>query len=160
MRPRGTPRNHRPVSRTTILVGYDAHAAAERALDRAIQEARTRDGQLVVLAVAKMPLDPQGPQNFGTLDDAPLEGLPSAPPPEQEQALAAARRKVAEAAIPAQYLWTAGDPSASIVHVARDKRASLVVLGEHHHSLFGGLFGTDVAKNVAGELGPETIVVA
>jgi len=159
MRPPRRDSDDRPVSRSTILVGYDAHPPAERALDRAIDEARKRDARLVVLTVAAMPLDPEGPQNFGSLDDSPPVQLPAAAPPEQERALEAARRRVDEA-VPAKFIWSAGDPSASIVEAARDERASLVVLGEHHHGLFGRMFGTDVAENVAAELGAETIVVA
>lgn len=147
------------MARTTILVGYDAHPPADRALARAVEEARKRDGRLVVLAVARMPLDPQDPQNFGSLDDSPPVQLPTEAPPEQRQALEAARRQVDEA-IPAEFVWAVGEPAASIVEVAREQRASLVVLGEHHHSRLGRLFGTDTAKSVADELGSETIVVA
>ena len=38
---------------------------------RAIEEARDSGRQLVVVAVLEMPLNPEGPQNFGTLDDSP-----------------------------------------------------------------------------------------
>lgn len=148
------------MAKTTILVGYDAHPAADRALDRAIEEARTRDGQIVVLAVAKMPLNPEGPQNFGSLEGVPADMLPVYAPPEQEQALEEARKRIESAGIQGDYVWAAGDPTASIVDTARDRHASLVVLGEHHHSALGRLFGTDVVKNVTAELGAETIVVA
>jgi nucleotide-binding universal stress UspA family protein len=57
-------------------------------------------------------------------------------------------------------VWAIGEPASSIVEAARERRASLVVLGEHHHSGLGRLFGTDTAKNVADELGSEMIVVA
>jgi hypothetical protein len=56
---------------STILVGYDGAPPARAALIRAIEEARESHANLVVVAVAEMPLNPEGPQNFGTLDDSP-----------------------------------------------------------------------------------------
>ena len=56
---------------STIVVGYDGEDAATRALDRAIEEARAGGDELVVVSVAEMPFNPEGPQNFGTLDDTP-----------------------------------------------------------------------------------------
>jgi len=46
---------------STIVVGYDGAAPASRALDRAIEEARKSRAQLLVIAVAEMPLNPEGP---------------------------------------------------------------------------------------------------
>ena len=60
---------------STIVVGYDGEDAADRALDRAIEQARDHHAKLLVVSVAEMPLNPEGPQKFGTLDDSPaLEG--------------------------------------------------------------------------------------
>ena len=52
-----------------ILVGYDGSDGGRRALDRAIAEARESRGRIVVLSVANMPLSPDAPRHFGTLDD-------------------------------------------------------------------------------------------
>ena len=49
----------------TILIGFDDSDVAERALDRAIAEAKSSGDPLVVVAVADMPFDPEGPQGFG-----------------------------------------------------------------------------------------------
>ena len=45
-----------------------------------------------------------------------------------------------------------------VVEAARDARADVVVLGEHHHGFLGSLFGTDVAAGVERELGSAVIV--
>jgi nucleotide-binding universal stress UspA family protein len=143
----------------TIVVGYDDEAPARRALERAIEEVRASHGHLIVVAVAEMPLDPEGPQNFGTLDDSPARMIPLVPSPELEGVLERARRTVEGAGVQAEYVWAAGDPAVTIVDTARDRHADLVVLGSHHHGFLGRLFGLDVAAEVERELGSATLVV-
>lgn len=142
-----------------VLVGFDDSAAARRALDRGIEEARTRHARLVVLSVFEVPLDPQVDRFFGTLDDvADWEGQPIAPPPELVGLLARARDEVEGAGLQADFMWAAGEPGRAIVDAARDARADVVVLGEHHHGFLAGLLGTDVAAEVERELGSAVIV--
>ena len=43
-----------------VVVGYDATPAGEAALERALEEAATSGGKLVVVTVAEMPLDVEG----------------------------------------------------------------------------------------------------
>ena len=145
--------------RQTILVGYDDKEPAKRALQHAVEEAKREGARLVVLVVAEMPLNPQGIQNYGTLDDSPPVMMPVAPPPDVEAALDNAQETVRAAGLEAEFAWSAGDPSAEIVGAARDQGADLVVLGEHHHSALGRLFGSDTAAEVEGELGANVVVV-
>jgi nucleotide-binding universal stress UspA family protein len=142
-----------------VLVGFDDSPAAKRALDRGIAEARARKTRLVVLSVFEVPLDPQVDRFFGTLDDiADWEGKPIAPPPELVGLLTRARDEVESAGLQADFMWAAGEPGNAIVEAARDARADVVVLGEHHHGFLGSLFGTDVAAGVERELGSAVIV--
>jgi len=143
----------------TIVVGYDDDAPAQRALERAINEAKSSHGVVVVVAVAEMPLDPEGPQNYGTLDDSPARMIPLVAPPELEATLARAREQIEAEGVTSDYVWAAGDPAEVIVHVARDRNADLVVLGSHHHGLITRLFNFDVASEVEHQLGAETVVV-
>ena len=143
----------------TIVVGYDGGDAAGRALDRAIEEARGSHGRLFVLAVAEMPLNPQRPQNFGTLDDSPAQLLPLEEPPALEPVLNRARERLAPAGVHADYAWSAGEPAGEIVGAARERGAALIVVGRHHHSLLGRFFGGDVATAVQREAGCPVIVV-
>ena len=145
--------------RGTIVVGYDDGEAAGRALERAIDEARSTHARLVVLSVLELPLDPQAPRNFGTLDDGPATGLPAGAPPELQRLLERAREQVEPAGVRADYLCAAGDPAETIVEVAREERASLVVLGSHHHGLLGRLLGPDVATEVERSLGAGVLLV-
>ena len=140
-------------------MGFDDSTAARRALERGIAEAKARGARLVVLSVFEVPLDPQADRFFGTLDDiADWEGKPIAPPPELVALLGQARDEVEAAGVTADFMWAAGEPGRAIVDAARDARAELVVLGEHHHGFLAGLFGTDVAATVERELGSAVVV--
>jgi nucleotide-binding universal stress UspA family protein len=142
-----------------VLVGFDDSAAGRRALQRGIEEARDRHSRLVVLSVFEVPLDPQVDRYFGTLDDvADWEGQPISPPPELVGLLAEARDLVEGAGLEASFMWAAGEPGRAIVDAARDARADVIVLGEHHHGFLAGLLGTDVAASVEHELGSAVIV--
>jgi nucleotide-binding universal stress UspA family protein len=143
----------------TIVVGYDGHETAERALDRAIVEARTRHARLVVVAVLELPLNPEGPQNFGTLDDSPARMIPLVEPAELQPVLEAARAKVDAAGVEADYAWAAGEPADAIVGEARNRDAGLIVVGKHHGGLLGRVFGTDVAAEIERAAGRDVLVV-
>lgn len=143
----------------TIVVGYDDKEPAKRALERAIEEAKERQAELVVVAVAEMPLNPEGPQSFGTLDSSPARMIPLVVPPELEPVLAHARERVAAEEVAADFVWAAGEPASAIVGAAQDRRADLVVIGEHHHGFLTRLLGTDVAAEVEREAGCPVVVV-
>jgi nucleotide-binding universal stress UspA family protein len=144
----------------TIVVGYDGEEAADRALDRAIAEAHDRDARIVVVAVVEMPLNPEGPQNFGTLDDSPARMIPLVEPPELEPVFRAARARIDADGVRAEYSWAAGDPAYAIVSKAREENAELVVIGSHHHGFFSRMLGDDVAAEVKRTAGCDVAVVA
>jgi nucleotide-binding universal stress UspA family protein len=144
---------------TTILVGYDDKEPAKRALETALAQAKETRAQLVVVTVLELPLDPEGPQNFGTLDDSPARMIPLVLPPDLEPVVAHARERVAAEGVRADFLWAAGDPAQVIIHVASDRNASLIVLGAHHHSIFAAFMGADVAGEVRRQAGADVLVV-
>jgi nucleotide-binding universal stress UspA family protein len=143
----------------TIVVGYDGHEAAARALDRAIEEARAGKDRLLVVSVEEMPLNPEGPQNFGTLDDSPARMIPLVEPADLQPILQHAHEKVESAGVRGDYVWGAGEPAAAIVGAARDHHARLVVLGAHHHGFLSRLIGGDVAEQVKRDAGCDVLVV-
>jgi nucleotide-binding universal stress UspA family protein len=143
----------------TIVVGYDGEDAAARALDRAIEEARAADAELVVVAVAEMTFNPEGPQSFGALDDTPARMIPLVEPAELEPVLEQARAKVEAAGIAGDVVWAAGEPASAIVGAAKDRGARLIVLGAHHHGMLSRLFGGDVAAQVKRDAGCDVLVV-
>jgi nucleotide-binding universal stress UspA family protein len=143
----------------TIVVGYDDKEPAARALDRAIEEARTSNGRLVVVAVLEMPLDPTVPPNFGTPGDRPPLSADRGLPAELEPALASARERLEATQVPAKLVWAVGDPARVIVDAAKDHGADLIVLGSHHHSFLGRMFGEDIAAAVKHDAGCDVLVV-
>ena len=60
---------------------------------------------------------------------------------------------------PVDYVWAPGEPARRIVDVAKDRGASTIVVGHHHHSMLGRLFGTDVAADVRRTADCEVVVV-
>ena len=144
---------------STIVVGYDGERAAARALDRAIDEARSAHAKLLVVSVAEMPLNPEGPQNFGSLDDSRAQMTPLVEPPELEPVFAEARSKVEAAGVTADYAWAAGEPANALVGAAKEAGAQLIVLGSHHHGMFSRLMGGDVADAVKRDAGCDVLVV-
>jgi nucleotide-binding universal stress UspA family protein len=143
---------------STIVVGYDGAAPASRALDRAIDETRKSRAQLLVVAVAELPLNPEGPQNFGTLDDTPARMIPLVEPPELEPILAEAKKRVAAAGLTGEYTWAAGEPASAIVGAAKERGAELIVIGSHHHGWFARVLGPDVATQVKRDAGCDVVV--
>jgi nucleotide-binding universal stress UspA family protein len=143
----------------TIVVGYDGHDTAQRALDRAIEEAKSASSKLVVVAVEEMPLDPEGLQNYGTLDDSPPRSLPVVAPPELDATLAKARERIEAAGLTADYVWAAGEPAGEILGAAKERHATLIVIGEHHHGFFGRLLGSDVTGEIQRDAGCDVITV-
>ncbi len=142
-----------------ILVGYDDHPAAKRALERAIEEAERTGDRVLVLAVFELPVDPDGNRSFGTAGDSTDVPQVRITPPEVEEMLGHARQRVEAAGVAADYLWSAGDPAVRIVGAAKSAGARAVVLGSHHHTMLGSLFGADVVKEVRRRAGCEVIVV-
>jgi nucleotide-binding universal stress UspA family protein len=147
------------VAMRRILVGYDGSDGGRRALDRAVAEARDSHGRIVVLSVASLPLSPDAPRHFGTLDDISVrEGATLAPPPDVVEYLTEARNVLAGAGHDAELTWAAGEPAHAIVEAAARIRAGVIVLGEHHHGFLSSLFGADVAAEVQRAAGCDVIL--
>ena len=144
-----------------ILVAYDGSTSSRRALDRAIEEARGSHAHITVVDVAEMPLNPDEPRYYGTLDDfAGNEGDPLAPPPDVVDHLTEARDQLASAGLEADLAWAAGLPAREIVSTAKRVGAEVIILGEHHHGMLSSLFGSDVDTEVQREAPGCTVILA
>jgi nucleotide-binding universal stress UspA family protein len=141
-----------------VVIGYDGSDASEAALARGIDEAAASGGQLVVVTVAEMPLEAEGPMAYGTLGDE-ISTLPLIEPPAVERLLDDARARIDAAGVSAEYVWETGDPVGAIVREARDRGAALVVVGKGHHSRFGRWLGADVAAEIERSADCPVIVV-
>ena len=91
-------------------------------------------------------------------DGRPLTG-PFPEPPEITELFADARARLEGTGIAADYVWAPGEPARIIVDVAKERGVSTIVVGHHHHSMLGRLFGTDVAADVSRTADCEVVVV-
>lgn len=144
----------------TVVVGYDGNEPSKRALDRALQDAKTSGGSLVIAIALQMPFDPTVPETpyEGTVGLAPATDgaeAPAALKPLADEAVARARA----AGVEAVTVFGAGDPARTIVDAAKDHNASRIVLGQDHHTWFGRLFGENVEAEVRREAGCDVLVV-
>ena len=106
-----------------------------------------------------MPLDPNVPRNFGTLDDiSEQEREPASAPPDVVAHLGEARERLAAAGLDADLTWAAGEPGQVIAETARRIGADAIVLGEHHHGRLAGFFGADVDADVQHHAGCDVIL--
>lgn len=131
-----------------LVVGYDGSEASQPALTRAIEDAAGSGAPLVVVTVAAMPLQAEGPMAFGTLGDGPPAVLPVVPPPEIELVLQEAREQIERAGLEADYVWETGLPAGALIREARDRNASAIVVGRGHHGRLGRWLGADVAAEL------------
>jgi nucleotide-binding universal stress UspA family protein len=142
-----------------ILVGYDGSDGGRRALDRAIAEARESRGRITVLSVERVPLDPNVPRNFGTVDDiSAWEGAALSPPADVVAHLREANDRLRAAGLEAELTWAAGEPGQVIVETARRIQADVIVLGEHRHGRFASFFGADIDAEVQNEAGCDVLL--
>lgn len=133
-----------------IVVGFDGHEAAERALERAIADAKTAGAELVIVVVEEEPVDPNMPPMFNFSTQPQMIPLEDQQPdtPELKQLGAEALDRARAAGVSAQLVADAGDPMRTIVDAARDHGASAIVLGSHHYNAFQRFLGDDVAAAV------------
>jgi nucleotide-binding universal stress UspA family protein len=145
-----------------VLVAFDGSPAADAALERGIVEARERGATLDVLTVTETPPTAtaglEGVLGTVAAVDFSPDGVIHAPL-EVAPALAAARARVEQTGLEAQYLWTGGEPGRAIVEAAKSLGASLIVVGEHKGGALHSLLWADVADEVR-KHAPCPVVVA
>jgi nucleotide-binding universal stress UspA family protein len=143
----------------TIVVGYDGREPAERALDAAIDDVRENGGRVVAVVVGQLAIttDPYGLGGIG-YEQVPL--ITEDGPPEIQPLIAAARERLQAGGVDGDAEWGLGDPAAEIVRVAKESNAVRIVVGHHHHSAIGKLFGTDVDARIQAEAGCEVVVLS
>jgi nucleotide-binding universal stress UspA family protein len=147
--------------RRPLVVGYDGSDASQPALARAIADTKGSGAQLVIVTVAAMPLEAEGPMAYGTLGEGPPPTVSIVPPPEIEGVLEEAREQVEAAGVEADFVWETGVPATALVREARDRNAAAIIVGKGHHSRLGRWLGSDVAAELEREApeGCNVIVV-
>ena len=142
-----------------VIVGYDGREESDRALEYALEEAASRETSVIVVVVAPMPyewVDPYGPGVPGMV--GPITPIPKEGPLEVQPLLEHARKRLEETGSSGEAVWGLGDPVSEILRVADERKACAIVVGTHHHSALGRLFGTDTAADLVSESHCDVLV--
>ncbi len=133
-----------------IVLGYDDTDASKRALERAAQLTKAFGSELIVTSVT--PVMMGATRSTGPID--PVEPLEK-----HSEELAHARAYLEGQGISAHYQPAVGDVGDTIVEVARDRGADLVIVGTREPNLLARLFGQSVSEAVAHHAHIDVLIV-
>ena len=134
----------------TIIVGYDETEPARRALDRAVQLARAFGAKLVVTSVAPTMLGVG--RSAGAVD-------PTDTPADHRQQLAHAREVLGQLGVDAELVPALGEPGHTIVELAEERGAELIVVGTREPGVVARLLGQSVSSSVARQAHCDVLIV-
>ena len=134
----------------TIVVGYDDTEASKRALNRAIELAKAFGSKLLVTSVAPV-LDASG-RSAGAID-------PVDPPSKHEEELREAGETIKAAGLSAELVPALGHPAETIVQVANDNGADMIVVGTREISMIARVLGQSTSENVARHARCDVLIV-
>lgn len=125
---------------TTIVIGYDETEPARRALERAAQLAKAFEAKLVVTSVAPVTITTTG-RSIGA---DPVETSA-----DHRQELHEAHVYLEGEGLTADYVEALGHEAESILEVARERSADLIVIGSRELSTLNRLLGQSVSDAVS-----------
>ena len=134
----------------TIVLGYDDTDASKRALARSVQLVKAFGSKLVVTSVAPV----NTPATARSAGPDPVDT-----PAEHAAELAAARRQLEAEGLTAQYVEVVGHPAESILSVATEHSADLIVVGTREGGLLERLLGMSVSDSVAHRAHCDVLIV-
>jgi nucleotide-binding universal stress UspA family protein len=134
----------------TIVLGYDDTEPSQRALERAASLAKAFGSQLIVTSV--VPIMLSAGRSGGPID-------PTDPPERHAQELAAARSHLEGAGIQAEYVPAVGDPAETIVELAKERNADLIVVGTRELNVLQRLLGQSVSEAVTHHAPCDVLIV-
>jgi nucleotide-binding universal stress UspA family protein len=152
----------------TIVVGYNGEEQSDLALDRAIDEVREAGGSVIVVVAEEIPPIPYEPTtSFGGTYDATMFEVagpatmpdPDTPTPGVQEIMDRAEQRLAAGGVAGESTWAIGDPAQVILDAARDRQATKIIVGSHHHGFFARLFSEDIEAEVKRYADCDVIVV-
>jgi nucleotide-binding universal stress UspA family protein len=135
---------------STIVVGYDQTPGSQRALERAATLAKALGAKLVVTSVA--PLMVSIGRSGGPTD-------PTDTPEMHAKELEAARSYLEGQGITASYQPAVGEPADTIVQLADQVGAEMIVVGTREPSLIQRLTGQSVSESVSHHAHCDVLIV-
>jgi nucleotide-binding universal stress UspA family protein len=135
----------------TIVVGYDDTEPSKRALDRAAELAKAFEAKVIVTSVAPM-LVPVGGRGLGAID-------PVDTPAMHEQELEDARARLEGQGIDADFQAALGDPAETIVQLAEERNADMIVVGTREPNVLERLLGMSVSQSVSHHASCDVLIV-
>ena len=134
----------------TIVVGFDDTEPSKRALQRAGQLAEAFGAKLIVTSVA--PLLVGVARSAGATD-------PVDSPKEHVRELDDARKLLAGLQLEAEFVPAVGEPADTIVELAEDHDADLIVVGTREPGVLERLLGQSVSEEVAHKAHRDVLIV-